>query len=342
MEIRKVQLTGGSSYIVTLPKAWIDKLGIKVKDPLGIIVQPDDSLLITAHISEEKQQRTKYLTVTPNENPAFFFRSLIGAYIAGFSMIQVTSADNLPLFVRDEVNKFLHMTIGQAIVDETEASIRIRDLLNPTEMPLETTIRRMHTIVKGMCTDAILALKDSNEELANSIISRDDDVDQLHWLIARQHYLALNDPNLARKMKVPILLATKYSKISKSLERIGDHAVKMAESTLEIISLLDKERSKSILDRIKSANEYSLSILDESIHSFLKRDMRRANESIESLGRLRSQCKEIHSRAMRQEGVVAIAIDSIVESVGRIGEYAEDISESVIDYIISEEADNHS
>jgi phosphate uptake regulator len=234
------------------------------------------------------------------------------------------------------------MTIGQAIVDETESTIIIRDLLNPTEMPLESTIRRMHTIVKGMCTDAITALKEGNEELAKSVVSRDDDVDQLHWLIARQHYLALRDPNLARKMRVPILLATKYSKISKSLERIGDHAVKMTESILEIISPLDKQQSKGLIGRIESANSYSLSILDESINSFLKRDMRRANASIDSLQDLRSQCKEIHSRAMRQEGIVAISIDSIVDSIGRIGEYAEDIAESVIDYLIGEEREIHS
>ncbi len=41
MEIRKVQITGGSSYVVTLPKDWAESLKIKKNDPLGLIVQPD-------------------------------------------------------------------------------------------------------------------------------------------------------------------------------------------------------------------------------------------------------------------------------------------------------------
>ena len=31
MEIRRVQITGGSSYVITLPKEWIRKVNIKKK-----------------------------------------------------------------------------------------------------------------------------------------------------------------------------------------------------------------------------------------------------------------------------------------------------------------------
>jgi phosphate uptake regulator len=47
MDIRKVQVTGGSSYIITLPKDWIDKSHVKKNDPLGLISQPDGTLLVT-------------------------------------------------------------------------------------------------------------------------------------------------------------------------------------------------------------------------------------------------------------------------------------------------------
>ncbi|MCJ7741491.1 MAG: AbrB/MazE/SpoVT family DNA-binding domain-containing protein, partial [Methanoregula sp.] len=47
MELRKVQFTGGSSYVLTLPKEWIDAEKIKKNDSLGVEVQPDGALLIT-------------------------------------------------------------------------------------------------------------------------------------------------------------------------------------------------------------------------------------------------------------------------------------------------------
>ena len=54
METRRVQQTGGSSFIVSLPKDWIEKHEINPKDSLGIITQPDGNLLITPQISSEK------------------------------------------------------------------------------------------------------------------------------------------------------------------------------------------------------------------------------------------------------------------------------------------------
>jgi len=41
--------------------------------------------------------------------------------------------------------------------------------------------------------------------------------------------------------------------------------------------------------------------------------------------------------ALKQKGEIAISIGYIVESIRRIGEYAEDISETAINYLILEE-----
>ncbi|MHA1166660.1 MAG: AbrB/MazE/SpoVT family DNA-binding domain-containing protein, partial [Candidatus Hodarchaeales archaeon] len=54
IEVRRIQKTGGSSFVITLPKNWLNSLSsndeeLKGKE-LGIIVQPDNSLLITPNI----------------------------------------------------------------------------------------------------------------------------------------------------------------------------------------------------------------------------------------------------------------------------------------------------
>ena len=53
MEIRRVQMTGGSSFIITLPKEWVKKLNIGKNDPIGLIQQPDGSLLVTPKMDKE-------------------------------------------------------------------------------------------------------------------------------------------------------------------------------------------------------------------------------------------------------------------------------------------------
>ena len=72
MEIRKIQMTGRSSFVLTLPKNWVDSLEIQKNDPLGVIIQSDGNLLITKNISGEKIQRTKNIEVHQKTDPVFF------------------------------------------------------------------------------------------------------------------------------------------------------------------------------------------------------------------------------------------------------------------------------
>jgi len=41
MEIRKIQITGGNSYVVSLPKSWVRDAGLKAKDAVLVLPQAD-------------------------------------------------------------------------------------------------------------------------------------------------------------------------------------------------------------------------------------------------------------------------------------------------------------
>ena len=45
-DFRKVQVTGGNSFVVSLPKTWVNDVGLRASDPVAVLIQPDSSLLI--------------------------------------------------------------------------------------------------------------------------------------------------------------------------------------------------------------------------------------------------------------------------------------------------------
>jgi phosphate uptake regulator len=334
MEIRRVQVTGGASFVVTLPKDWAGKQGIKKNDPVGLIAQPDGTLLVTTKITEEPIQRIKEIDCSTIADPAFLFRQLIGTYITGFTVIRLTSKQRFPPFVRTVVRDFSQMTIGQEVVEETESVIVIKDLLNPSEMPYENTIKRMFVIVKTMHEDAITALETRNKALSEDVVNRDMDVDRLNWLIARQTNMILQNHSLSRKMGIPATMAMHYYMISRIIERIGDHAVRIAENTPPII---DGEPDRRILSAIKKAGSLSMENFDRSIISFFNADMKDANRNIESISVLETICGDINNLVLRQDTLVAIHVGYIAESIRRAGEYAGDISETVINLLMEED-----
>jgi len=327
-------MTGGSSFVVTLPKDWIQEMHIKKNDPVGLITQPDGTLLVTKKITEEPLQRVKEIDIAHIADPSFLFRVLIGTYITGYTAIKISSKQRFPPFVRTVVRDFTQMTIGQEVVEETDTSITVKDLLNPVEMPFDNTIKRMFVIVRNMHEDAITALETHNNTLATDVINRDMDSDRLNWLIARQTNMIMQNPSLSRKMEVSVSKAMNYHLISRIIERIGDHAVRIAENTQPIIEM---ELDSKIITSVKKANTLSMNIFDKSIISFFNVDIREAHKTIESISVLEKICGDISNMAFKQETVAAISLSYIAESIRRAGEYSGDISENVINYIIAED-----
>jgi phosphate uptake regulator len=334
MEIRRVQMTGGASFVVTLPKDWAESQKIKKNDPVGLTVQPDGTLLVTKKITDEPVQRTKEIDCSTIADPALLFRILIGAYITGFNVVRLTARQRFSPFVRTVVRDFTQMTIGQEVVEETETVISIKDLLNPAEMPFDNTIKRMYVIVKAMHEDAVTALETNNRDLAQDVIARDMDADRLNWLIARQTNMIMQNAALSRKMGITPGMAMNYYMLSRIIERVGDHAVRIAEHATPLISAgVDKK----ILTAVKKASAMSLEIFDRSIISFFNTDMKEANRNIESITALENICGDITNMVLKQDTLIAINIGYIAESVRRAGEYAGDISETVINLLVENE-----
>jgi phosphate uptake regulator len=334
MEIRRVQVTGGASFVVTLPKDWAEGQKIAKNDPLGMIVQPDGALLITKKITEDPVQRLKEIDSSTLADPSFLFRMLIGAYITGFTVIRITTKGRFPPFVRTVVRDFTQMTIGQEVVEETGTTITIKDLLNPAEMPFDNTLKRMFVVIKTMHEDAVTALETHNRSLAMDVVNRDTDADRLNWLIARQTNMILQNASLSRKMGVSPNMAMNYYMLSRIIERVGDHAVRIAEHSLPII---DVDFDKKFMNAIKKSSALSLEIFDRSIVSFFNADMKEAHRNIESITALENICGDINNMVLKQDALVALNIAYISESIRRAGEYAGDISETVINLLVENE-----
>ncbi|NYT05857.1 MAG: AbrB/MazE/SpoVT family DNA-binding domain-containing protein [Methanomicrobiales archaeon] len=333
MDIRKIQISGGSSYIVSLPKEWIVASNIKKNDPVGIFTQGDGTLLITPNISSKPASRVKEFEVSATTDATFLLRNLISAYIAGFTSIRIWARARLPPFAMLLARDFTNMAIGQEVVEETETAIVIKDLLNPAEMPFESTIRRMSVIVRGMQEDAVGALESHSRELAESVVSRDTEVDRLHWLVARQNNLLVMDPNLARRMGITVRHAQHYFMISRIIERIGDHATRIGRN---IILLGGNPVEPALISEIAAANGTSLDLFRRSMQVFAEGDIPRANETINRLGGLETACNAISTSALAYDPGTAIPIVHIIDSIRRIGEYSSDICENVMNVVTGE------
>jgi phosphate uptake regulator len=329
MEIRKVQITGGSSFTISLPKDWIRSQAIEKNHPVGINVQQDGTLLVYPNIDNGRIEKVKFFNLDEMDSD-ITFRILIGAYLMGYSGITIKSPDRIPDELYDTVMDFTQKAIGPEVIEESDRMIIIKDLLNPTKMPFDKTFERMYIMVRYMHSDAIDAVVSGQTSQIEDIESRDLEVDRLNWFLAHQ-YNIINDSLFSNGPDPSSDDSEFYFVTSKILERIGDHSVIIAKNSKKI---LEKNSHSRIQEKIHMASDLALELLDRSVNAWFHKDLKAANDTIDGIDPLRRLCEEIDNLSHTDDEEDSLAMGRIVDSIQRTGEYSTDIAENTINYLI--------
>ena len=321
MESRKLQKTGGSTLIVSLPKKWIKKNNLKTGSEVRLIKQPDGTMTIDPG---NYNINKKISTVTcNNEESQHLFRDLIGVYLAGATEIKVVGNPRLTVKERKTIRKFSASVIGLEIIEEEATIAILNDMSNPGALPLRTAIKRLYKIVNAMYSDSILILEGS-KELAADVVDRDKEADKLQWFIERQFNMMLEDSSLSRPLQATSFEGVIYSNVARYLERIADHACRLAEIGY-VAGLIP---GRKMLPLAKDA-EY---IMKEAMKSFINNEPRKATNNIDkgkkTMQKARKYFENKYKKEMEHPLEFSIAIDAIMRTIA----YSTDISEATINY----------
>ncbi|MBD3262875.1 AbrB/MazE/SpoVT family DNA-binding domain-containing protein, partial [Candidatus Woesearchaeota archaeon] len=264
METRKVQITGRSTYVISLPKTWVNKVNIKNGDSIGMIPRSDGTLLINPKLTEQGEKISDELTKKINidfQNMDEVMREFIGVYLAGNNIIEMENKKIISKDMRQKIRDISQNLMGIEIIDESINSITVKDLLNVSDFSIVKGVKRMYIITRAMHKDALKALNSRDKELAEDVESRDNDVDKLYWLIGKQFNLILKDVFFADKMGVKPQEALSFLLTARAIERIADHATRLAKNSKTI-------NEKTPLDnKIFEISNKTLEIFDDSMNA---------------------------------------------------------------------------
>lgn len=334
LEGRKLQLAGGSTYLVSLPKRWVHNSGLKAGDTIFVETEIDGSVSVRRQPHDKPAVLRKVFDERGDDTRDHLLRKLIGAYISGYGLIEVHFHPPRGPFVRRVAREFCHLVIGPEVIEETRTGIVIQDLSDTSELNSEKCLRRMHLIVRAMLEDAISVLKTGSQSLAHDVSQRDQDVDRLYWMVAKQYHMAR--PGSGENAGGPASVIQWHCLVAKLLERIGDHAEHIAGtvSALGPGKPVDGKLLKGLEDAMNSA----ISILDKSFGALISRDIAAANEAIDQEANHQKLIDNLTHLVSSRKGEELLALGRIVDRVGRSGRYASDIAEQAINMAVVEEA----
>jgi phosphate uptake regulator len=326
-------MTGGASYTVSLPKDWVKEQGLKVGDVVAVLPRSDSSLTLVPHEKiPANQNRGAEVVLAPlkDQDREQILRTVIAQYLAGYDVIRIrfptTSKPDLRTYLREAARR---MFVGSEIIEESRDELIVQCLSTYGDLPVPKVISRMSLIAKLMFRDAVESLKNRDIALSEEIIKRDEEVDRFYLFLIRQLTMAV----LNRSLIQEIGLADPrdclvYRVVSKSLERIADHATTIARMTSEIESPLPPR----LVGDLSKVSDLTSSVLEDALKSLAKVDGTVANTSIKSAQRVEKDAESVMDKLfdfrLSQKTVVAVRL--ALESLKRISEYGEDVAEMTI------------
>ena len=331
-ETRKIQFTGKSSYIISLPKQWVMDLDLKQGDQIRIVRKGSSTLELYPPKFESRIQKKEdaVIEIDTEEEASSIVRKLISLYFLGFKTINVKpKKDRLNPSQRNTVKEAVkRMLMGSEIISDSSGGITVQVLVNLLELSVDGAFKRMIHLAKSMSSDAILAVKENNLELAQEVINTDDEVDRFGFYIIRQLKIAIQNEHMLKEMGFRNARnCLGYRLVVKNIERTGDHAVLIAKDLLEF----KKSVKKEILGKLQDMNAFCLSVLDDSCLALFKEDYTQAEKTIKKINEIAKYEKKIRDalKSLKDDEEI-YRVRRMTENIRRVSEYASDIAEIVL------------
>jgi len=326
IDVRKVQLTGGSTYTLSLPKPWVDEMSLSPRDGIRVDWRPSGALRLTPIDLLDNQEKRVYLDAgkLPNDS---LHDHLMGIYLSGADRIKIGFPAGKERTFRKEIRRFLRNTRGFEIMDESESGLELICLINAAEMPLSASINRMYLQLSSLVRDIISVLEGDEIELLSDAEERESEVDALLYLVERQVCVALDSHLVATSLKIGRNQAVEHSNLAQSLERMMDHALQMAVLA-RLTQKVGMKSSKPPINQImmwqKAIKQLMINIRTRNSH-----EIEEARLSLKQAQNEISQYEEtlLENRKLSEKELFSFRIS---ESVRRLCAYARDFGEVLL------------
>jgi phosphate uptake regulator len=351
---RKVQCTGRGSFIISLPKEWVQDLELKRGSEIAFNIQPDSTLNLVPRKIQEKEGRGNaakpkeyYISIDPKENIQSIVRMIRALYAIGADIIRVHFKNTQDVVkYKNEIKKLSRDNfLGSEIIDETSDEITLQILIKHSEFPIEKAVRRMAIVALSANRDAISALKDRSTTLFDGVINSHNDVNRLGLYIVRQLKYGI-ERNLYRELgfRTPkeFLL---YRIAVNDIESIAQNAMNIINNLGSLQKLIDDETlfikdpiDEEIYNQLVNFSSQAHQLYEDAIKALFKREYKDAEKLIskrESLAPLENELIMLMS-SKKLDPNIASVLRLIFDSSRRIMDYSKNMAELTLNRTVEE------
>lgn len=248
--IRKVIQIAGSTQLVSLPRKWSQRYGVKKGDEL--FVEEDGNKVV---VSTEREVSSNNIEITLKGNE-LIHRCLSALYKAGYDEIKIMYES--PQDIETIISTVNSQLVGFEIIEQGKTHVIIKQVTNISHSEFDTMLRRTFTFLVATSEECLIAIEKNDISLMKTIVQRDMYINKLTDYCRR----AINKKESHFKHIGPGYV------IVELLEKIGDGYKDLCKYQLEKKPKVDKQ----ILEILSEIN-ILLKLSQRLFYSFDIREM---------------------------------------------------------------------
>ncbi len=291
MEFRKLINFGKSSYIVSLPKAWVTKNKLNKGDLVYLDEKPDKIILYPREKSDRDETRQITIDIS-DKNMKWIKRNIIPAYIKNFNKIIIKGKD-LETKSR-EIKDIIHNVMALEVLEETADKIVAKDFINMKDISIKDLIRRMDIITRAMIQECSDAFEVDKRQI---IHERDEDVNRLSFLVYRAVRYLLEHPNQASNQNYKPYDLMNVQTVASFIEKIADDCKR-------VVKLYNRLKlSKKDIEELRRLHLRMASTYKDAMKAYYTNDTEFALKISENREVLVMDCTNFHKAHLRVEWI---------------------------------------
>lgn len=269
MQGRKAIEMGKGTILISLPKEWVKRNGIKKGATLAVEELSAGKLMVRP-IEGGGDEPRQFVVEYPGDDMAKVANDVTGAYLLGYDIIKISGSRVITREDRVGLKATIARLVGLEIMDEDSKRMTLQFLLEATAIVPEKIVRRMSGLLDGMLRDTAEALAKGDSKLLALVGERDDEVDRLYFLLVRVTRAAVVRPEVAEGYKLSPVDLLDYRVLASFLESLGDAVTELSHK------LLDGPKSRRLAREYSTCVMKLLNMNDLATQAFISRRAGRA------------------------------------------------------------------
>jgi len=284
MDSRRLIKFGKNSFVISLPKDWINENKLK-KGDLIFLDNETDELKLLPNKKEYEKELKKTIIEVKNKPIKRIKTEIVAAYLTNSHIIEIKG--KLLHKQAKQIKEIVRNLSGLEIMELSSDKIIAQDLLDETDVSIKDIIRRVDMMTRSMLDDAVISLE---KDYYETLFYRDMDINRLVYMSYRVMRFALGDPRIAKEMGVTPIDILQNWMIILHIEKLSDQTKRIARSAKKMkIKQKDLNELKDIFKKIKQ--EYL-----NAMKAFYTKDIDLAHKTIEENREIITKCNRFSEK----------------------------------------------